>query len=120
MTSSQGTDIFTQTIHSRLAISQPQAASRPHSIAELTEMAKDSLGEGDFPFKTWLQIAENARRDAQSYQAQGDLESAFVEYAKAATIALEKIPAHPDYMVLLNSTQRHNTTLVSRSFSLIS
>jgi STAM-binding protein len=115
MTSSQGTDtsISTQTNQSRLAISQSQAAPRPHSIAELTEMAKDSLGEGDFPLKTWLQIAENARRDAQSYQEQGDFESAYVEYAKAATIALEKIPAHPDYLVLLSSNQRHTTSLVS-------
>jgi STAM-binding protein len=113
MTSSQGTDISTQTNQSRIAISQPQAASRPRSIAELAEMAKDSFGEGDFPFKTWLRIAENARRDAKSYQEQSDFESAFVEYAKAATVALEKIPAHPDYRAILTSTQRNNMSLVS-------
>jgi STAM-binding protein len=113
MTSPQGTDISTQTNQSRPTIFQPQAASRPHSIAELTEMAKDSLGEDNFPFKTWLRIAENARRDAKGHQEQGDFESAFVDYAKAATIALEKIPVHPDYKVLLNPAQRHNMILVS-------
>jgi hypothetical protein len=87
--------------------------SRPHSIGELAERAKQILGEEPRPFKTWLRIAENARRDAKSFQEQGDLESAFVEYAKAATIVLEKIPAHSDYRILLSTTQRHNMGLVS-------
>jgi STAM-binding protein len=95
--------------------SQPQAASRPHSIAELAEYAKQTLGDDYKPFKAWLRIAENARRDAKVFQEQGDLDSAFVEYAKAATIVLEKIPAHNDYRVLLNATQRHNMGLVSYS-----
>ncbi|KAI0264044.1 hypothetical protein BGY98DRAFT_1044115 [Russula aff. rugulosa BPL654] len=72
--------------------------SRPHSIGELAERAKQILGEDPKP-------------DAKSFQEQGDLESAFVEYAKAATIVLEKIPAHPDYRVLLSTTQRHNMGL---------
>jgi hypothetical protein len=87
--------------------------SQPHSIGELAERAKQILGEGPRPFKTWLRIAESARRNAKSFHEQGDLESAFVEYAKAATIVLEKIPAHPDYRVLLSQTQRHNMGLVS-------
>jgi hypothetical protein len=87
--------------------------SRPHSIAGLAERAKQILGEDPRPFKAWLRISENARRDAKSFQEQGDLESAFVEYAKAAMIVLEKIPAHPDYCVLLSTTQRHNVGLVS-------
>ena len=87
--------------------------SRPYSIGELAERAKQILGEDPKPFKAWLRIAENARRDAKGFQELGDLESAFVEYAKAATIVLEKIPAHPDYRVLLTTTQRHNMGLVS-------
>ncbi|KAI0249308.1 hypothetical protein BJV78DRAFT_1088396, partial [Lactifluus subvellereus] len=86
---------------------------RPHSIAELAEIAKHTLGDDNRPFKTWLRIAENARRDAKNFQEQGDLEAAFIEFAKAATIVLEKIPAHSDYRVLLTSTQRHNMGLVS-------
>jgi USP8 dimerisation domain len=87
--------------------------SRPHSIGELAERAKQILGDDPKPFKAWLRIAENARRDAKTFQEHGDLESAFVEYAKAATIVLEKIPSHPDYRVLLSTTQRHNMGLVS-------
>jgi ubiquitin carboxyl-terminal hydrolase-like protein len=140
MNSSYATDVFTQSSQFRPATyqpgptriyqnpnsappnvahpapppSQPQAPpSRPHSIAELAERAKLFLGEDPKPFKAWLRIAENARRDAKSFYEQGDLELAFVEYAKAATIVLEKIPAHPDYRVLLSTTQRHNMGLVS-------
>ena len=98
--------------------SQPQEPSRPHSIAELAEIAKHTLGDDHRPFKTWLRIAENARHAAKNFQEQGDLESAFIEFAKAATIVLEKIPAHRDYRVLLSSTQRHNMGLVSRFRSL--
>ena len=93
--------------------SQPQPASRPHSIAELAEISKQSLGDETRPFKTWLRIAENARRDAKAFREQGNLELAFVEYAKAATIVLEKIPNHPEYRILLSPTQRHNMGLVS-------
>jgi USP8 dimerisation domain len=100
------------------APSQVQAPSRPHSIAELAERAKQSLGDESRPFKAWLRVAETARRDAKSIYEQGDFESAFVEYAKAATIVLEKIPNHPDYRVLLSSTQRHNMGLVRYLYSL--
>ncbi|KAH9974434.1 hypothetical protein BGW80DRAFT_1304054 [Lactifluus volemus] len=91
--------------------SQLQEPSRPHSIVELAERARLSLGDDPRPFKSWLRIAENARREAKGLQDQGDLESAFVEFARAATIVLEKIPAHPDYRVLLTPTQRHNMGL---------
>src|SRR6266849_9579083 len=60
--------------------------SRPHSIGELAERAKQTLAENPISFKVWLRIAENARRDAKAFQEQDDLESAFLEYAKAATI----------------------------------
>ncbi len=91
----------------------PLEPSRPHSIAELADIAKQSLGEDGRQFKSWLRMAENARRDAKGFQEQGDLESAFIEFARAATIVLEKIPSHSDYRVLLSSTQRHNMGLVS-------
>ena len=88
-------------------------ASRPRSISELAEMAKQSLGDDARPFKAWLRKAENARRDALRLKEQGDLEPAFAEFTKAVTILLEKIPFHSDYRVLLTSTQRHNIRLVS-------
>lgn len=86
----------------------------PRSIAELADLAKASLGEATRPFKTWLRVAESARRSGRQYQDQGDLENSFVEYAKAATVVLEKLPSHKDYRTVLNSAQRHNMGLVSR------
>ena len=146
MNSSYATDVFTQSTQFRPVTYQPgptqiyqnpnsapsnvahpappppqhQATpSQPRSIGELAEHAKQIVGEDPRPFKAWLRLAETARRDAKSFQEQGDLESAFIAYAKAATIVLEKIPAHPDFRVLLSTTQRHNMGLVSR-FYLIS
>lgn len=135
MTSSHGTNISTQPSQLLRGTSQPSLtrfyrnpnledtipsqlawAWRPHSIEELAKRAQQSLGGGTgsiIPFKSWLRIAEKARQDAESFQGLGDFESAFVEYAKAATIVHEKIPGHPDYMVLLTTTQRHNMSLVS-------
>ena len=100
--------------------SQPQSSSRPHTIIELAEHAEQFLGDTTRPFEAWLRIAENAYRDAKSFYELNVLESAFVEYAKAATIVLENIPAHPDYRVLLSTTQRHNMGLVSHFYSLVS
>jgi len=100
--------------------SSPQGqTSRPHSIPELADRAKQILGDDQRPLNAWLRIAERAHRDAKSYQEQGDLESAFVEYAKAATILREKIPTHPDYMVLLSRRQRHNMSLVSHFYPMV-
>ena len=100
---------------------QLQGASRPHSVTELAERAKQSLDSGVGPikpFNSWLRIAENACRDAKSLHEIGNLESAYVEYAKAATILLEKIPGHPNYWILLSTTQRHNIVMVSYLYSL--
>jgi hypothetical protein len=119
MNTSFGTDIQ----HSQTSLRQPPPSqlpspSRPHSIAELAKLAKQSLGDDVRPFKAWLRFAENAVGDARSFNARGDLESAFVEYTKAAAIVFEKVPAHPDYRVLLSTTQRYNMGLVSYFYSL--
>ncbi|KAF8477666.1 hypothetical protein DFH94DRAFT_87640 [Russula ochroleuca] len=141
MTSSQGADISSQTRQLRPATSGPtqvhqnptwassnlaqsstfpsqlQGASRPHSVAELEECARQCCVDIK-PFKAWLRIAENARRDAKSFHEQGNLESAFVEYEKAATVMLEKIPAHPDFRVFLNAKQRIDVSVVSYFYPL--
>ncbi|KAH9996101.1 hypothetical protein BJV77DRAFT_193587, partial [Russula vinacea] len=114
--STQTSELFRST--SRPGPTQLQGASQPHSIAELAEHAKQSLGDVSRPFEAWLRIAENARRDAKSFYELGDVESAFVEYGKAAIILLEKIPGHPDYKVLPSTTQRQNMGVVSYPYSL--
>ena len=96
---------------------QLQGPSRPLPYSEFVERTEhhwESLENvSSKPLKGWLRLAESIRGDAKNFYKQGDLESAFVEYAKAATIVLKKVPAHPDYRVLLSTKQRHNMGLVS-------
>ena len=88
-------------------------ALRPQYPSELGERAEKSLGDAARPLKTWLRVAEEAKRHANRFQEQGDFESAFFEFCRVALILLEKIPSHPDYKVLLTPTQRHNVGMVS-------
>lgn len=81
---------------------------RPASISELAARAQDNLWDPTKGLKHWLRTAERARRHAEALATDGDYESAFVEYAKAATIVLEKLPTHREYNVLLNADQRQN------------
>lgn len=86
---------------------------RPASISELAARAQDNLWDPTKGLKHWLRTAERARRHAEALATDGDYESAFVEYAKAATIVLEKLPTHREYNVLLNADQRQNLGMVS-------
>ena len=63
--------------------------------------------------KHWLRTAEKARRNGDYYADHHDFERAFVEYARAATIVLEKLPTHRDYNIMLNADQRQNLGMVS-------
>ncbi len=64
--------------------------------------------------KQHLRAAEKNRRTAKELHKASDLEAAFVEYAKAATLVLEKVPTHLDYHTLTNDQQR-NLALVRLS-----
>lgn len=95
---------------------QLQETSRPlhySDFIERTEHQWQSLKDDSRPLKSWLRLVESICRDAAEFDYQVDLESAFVEYAKAATILLEKIPEHPDYWVLLSTKHRHDMGMVS-------
>jgi hypothetical protein len=59
-----------------------------------------------------LRSAERHRKAGKEYAKGGDLEAAFVEFAKAATLVLEKLPTHKDYLTVLTAEQRHNLGLV--------
>lgn len=95
----------------------PNSSSRrPATIAELAERALDNLWDESKELKYYLRVAEKYRRDGKDFVQKGDLESAFVEFARAATLVLEKLPSHRDYHTLLNAAQRHNLGLVSIPF----
>ncbi|KAH9829227.1 uncharacterized protein C8Q71DRAFT_791146 [Rhodofomes roseus] len=81
---------------------------RPATISELAARAQDQLWDPSKGLKHWLRTAEKARRNGDYYAEHQDYERAFVEYARAATIVLEKLPTHQDYTALLNPDQRQN------------
>jgi STAM-binding protein len=88
---------------------------RPLTIAELSERALSNLWDPSKGLKQWLKKADGFRKAGRAYAEAGELEEAFMEYAKSATIILEKLPMHKEYYTLLSPTQRHNLGLVSNS-----
>jgi len=88
------------------------SSRRPATIPELAERALDNLWDDKANLKHYLRIAEKYRRDGKELAKQGDIESAFVLLAKAATLVLEKLPTHRDYQVLLTAEQQNNLALV--------
>jgi USP8 dimerisation domain len=102
-----------QPIHSQGSINRtPRPSRRPASIEELAERAKDDHYDGRRDLKYHLRNADKFRRTAKELVKAGDLEAAFVEFAKAATLVLEKLPYHRDYHSVLTAEQRHNLALV--------
>jgi len=90
----------------------PSLSKRPASIAELSERALDNLWDENKYFKHYLRVAEKCCRDGKVFVRTGDLENAFVQFARAATLVLEKLPQHRDYYTFLNPTQTQNLELV--------
>lgn len=86
---------------------------RPATIAELAAKAQENLWDPNKPLKHWLRAAEKSRRTAEAYVESGDYERGFIEFARAATIVLEKLPYHREYSTLLNPDQRQNLGMVS-------
>lgn len=100
----------------------PQSSSsprRPFCIAELADRATHNLWDSSKGLKQWLKAADGFRKAGRAYHEASDLEAAFVEFAKAATIILEKLPTHKEYFTLLTATQRHNLGLVSPQHILV-
>ncbi|KIN98170.1 hypothetical protein M404DRAFT_858831 [Pisolithus tinctorius Marx 270] len=95
----------------RQSLHPAPAARRPLSIAELADRAVNNLWDPSRGLKQWLRAADGFRKAGRSYADAGDLEAAFVEFAKAATIILEKLPTHKEYYTVLTATQRHNLGL---------
>lgn len=82
--------------------------TRPASIAELADRARDNNWDDRPDLKSYLRLAERYRKTGKEFVAQGDNESAFVEFAKAATLVLEKLPTHRQYETLLTADQRRH------------
>jgi STAM-binding protein len=107
--------------------------TRPATIAELATLAQsdpDAAPSSAHDLKHYLRRAETHRRTGQTLasgagggptasnrggtaDAGTDLERAFVEYARAATLIVEKIPEHAGYASGLTVEQRANLKAVS-------
>ncbi|KAF5350539.1 hypothetical protein D9756_008517 [Leucocoprinus leucothites] len=98
-------------IHTADAGSRHGSQRRPASIGELADRAIKFEWDASRDFKHCLRTAEGCRNQARAYQNAGDLEMAFVYFARAATIALEKLPAHPQFKTALTEAQRDNLGL---------
>ncbi|KAG8850105.1 hypothetical protein FRB91_009346 [Serendipita sp. 411] len=80
---------------------------RPHSISDLAQFARDDSPSTSRSIKDWLRVADALRKQGQQANGEGDIQAAFVYYARSATYILEKIPRHPSYEDL-NDTQKNN------------
>nr|GAT60500.1 predicted protein [Mycena chlorophos] len=100
-------------------------AMRPATISELATFAKSSAPPTGHPLKYYLRLAENHKRTGKSlaagaglgptqanpggtHDASLDLERAFIELARAATLVVDTVPSHRDYSKELNETQKSN------------
>ncbi|KIJ97731.1 hypothetical protein K443DRAFT_681294 [Laccaria amethystina LaAM-08-1] len=86
-------------------------SKRPASISELAERAMDYLWDENKNLKHHLRVAEKCHRDGKKFMRTGDLENAFVQFARAASLVLEKLTQHRDYYTLLNTAQRQKLGL---------
>ncbi|KAJ7828408.1 hypothetical protein B0H13DRAFT_1917096 [Mycena leptocephala] len=105
--------------------------TRPATISELdTAAAETSSSNSNADLKNLLRRAEGHRRTggpgvymarttggssgaATSTDIGLDLEHAFIEYARAATLIVETVPAHREYSTGLNAEQRANLKAVT-------
>ncbi|KAG6844161.1 hypothetical protein H0H87_009369, partial [Tephrocybe sp. NHM501043] len=107
---------------------------RPPTITTLATIALSDLWDPSKELKYYLRIAERLRKDAnvlyasanstpnsspidreherqREWEREEKLEQAFVKYARAATLVMERLPEHRDYEKVLTKDQRSNLTL---------
>ena len=93
--------------------------TRPSSAEELAQRALINIWDPNKDFKHWLRVAERCRNTGKDYVMMGDLENAFVEYVRAASLILDKMPLHKDYMTRLSAQQRESLTAVRKRVPLV-
>ena len=95
-------------------------SQRPHSINELAKMALENIYDDKKDMKYHLRMAEKYSKEGKQFVKEGQLENAFMAYARAATLILERLPYHRDYQRILTPEQRHYMSLVSNHVSIFS
>lgn len=91
------------------------ASRRPFSIQELAARSRPTGYDSSKSLKDLLRIATAERDAGEQAKDAGNIEAAFIHFAKASTLMLEDLPTHPKYAELTHS-QKDAVILVSRSF----
>jgi hypothetical protein len=90
-----------------------QRSRRPASITELKQQALAVELDLAQEFKKCLKETEMWRNKGRDCLEKGDLEQAFMFFARSATMALDTLPLHPQYLTNLKEHQRQNLSWVS-------
>jgi len=61
-------------------------STRVHSIAELAQFAQDPSPANQKTVKDWLRIADALRKQGNTANSEGNLEAAFLYYARSGTM----------------------------------
>lgn len=85
---------------------------RPFSIAELAARSRPTGYDASKSLKDLLRIATAQRDAGDAAKTAGDVEGAFIHYAKASTLMLEELPTHPRFGEL-TSSQKDAVVVVS-------
>ncbi|KAG6887517.1 hypothetical protein C0995_014655 [Termitomyces sp. Mi166 len=99
--------------HNHLQWSRMDNDARPPTIAYLANIAVDNFWDDSKELKYWLRMAEKLRKEAQVCYDDGDLQTAFIKFARASVLVMEHLPAHRDYTTLLTPDQRRNLHLTT-------
>ncbi|CAE6364853.1 unnamed protein product [Rhizoctonia solani] len=75
---------------------------RPFSIAELAARSRPTGYDASRSLKDLLRIATAERNAGDDARAAGNVEAAFIHFAKASTLMLEELPGHPKFAELTN------------------
>ncbi|KZV96042.1 hypothetical protein EXIGLDRAFT_833964 [Exidia glandulosa HHB12029] len=86
------------------------AAAAPRSITELAKVAQGYAYDGSRSLKDILVGASALKKEGDRLAQEGDLENAFINYARAATIVVDRVPTHVSYHDL-STVHRHNLKL---------
>ncbi|QRV99112.1 STAM-binding protein [Ceratobasidium sp. AG-Ba] len=79
------------------------SSRRPFSIQELAARSRPTGYDASKSLKDLLRIATAERNAGDQAKDAGDVESAFIHYAKASTLMLEDLPTHPKFAELTSS-----------------
>lgn len=86
--------------------------SRPRTLLDLANDARKEVNwDPTLKITYWIKQADEFRRQATAHQRAGNVERAFVEFAKSTTI-LEKIKGHREYLNAVDEDQRRNLNAV--------